>query len=56
MDRARNNQEYVEPTGEFEGRSPSHLTTSPSPLKERGTQGVRMIIRFYMKVAERGKT
>ncbi len=29
--------------GVLEGRSPSHITNSPSPSKERGTQGVRMI-------------
>jgi len=27
--------------GELEGRSPSYITQSPSPLKERGTKGVR---------------
>jgi len=27
--------------GVLEGRSPSYKTHSPSPLKERGTQGVR---------------
>jgi hypothetical protein len=36
-------KEEILQKGVLEGRSPSYVTTSPSPLKERGIKGVRLI-------------
>ncbi len=45
---------YIE--GSLKGRSPSKTYISPSPLKERGTKGVRLINNLFTAYFDRDKT